>query len=316
MRAIELQAFGGPEVMEVVDRPDPVPAANEVLIDVTAIGVNFADTHVTSNDYLAPQTLPLIPGGEVVGTLADGRRVLAAVSNGGYAQRVAANAATVYDIPDGVSDEQALCLLVQGLTAWHTLATLGHLKPGETVVIHAAAGGVGTLAMQLAKMWGGFVIAVASGEAKAELARSLGADVVIDSDPEGLRERMLAANGGRRIDIVLEMVGGSTFDASLAALAPFGRVITYGMASREMATPVNPALLCKGSKTVAGFWLAHCFGNPALLNEPLAELFALVASGAITPVIGETFALTDARAAHIAMRARQTTGKVVLDPAR
>ena len=170
MRAIELQAFGGPEVMEVVDRPDPVPAANEVLIDVTAIGVNFADTHVTSNDYLAPQTLPLIPGGEVVGTLADGRRVLAAVSNGGYAQRVAANAATVYDIPDGVSDEQALCLLVQGLTAWHTLATLGRLKPGETVVIHAAAGGVGTLAIQLAKMWGGFVIAVASGEAKAELA--------------------------------------------------------------------------------------------------------------------------------------------------
>ncbi|MSZ58140.1 MAG: zinc-binding dehydrogenase, partial [Actinobacteria bacterium] len=122
--------------------------------------------------------------------------------------------------------------------------------------------------------------------------------------------------GGKRVDIVLEMVGGSTFDASLSALAPFGRVITYGMASREMATPVNPALLCKGSKTVAGFWLAHCFGNPALLNEPLAELFALVASGAITPVIGETFALTDARAAHIAMRARQTTGKVVLDPTR
>lgn len=163
---------------------------------------------------------------------------------------------------------------MQSLTAQHTLATLGHLKPGETVVIHTAAGGVGTLAIQLAKMWGGFVIAVASGEAEAELARSLGADVVIDSDYEGLRERVLAANRGRRVDIVLEMVEGSTFDASFAALAPFGRDITYGMASRENATPVNPALLCKGSKTVA-------------------ELFALVASGAITPIIGEMFALAD-----------------------
>jgi NADPH2:quinone reductase len=206
-------------------------------------------------------------------------------------------------------------MLVQGTTAWHTLKTVGHLKAGETVVIHAAAGGVGTIAIQLAKMWGAKVIAVASTESKRALATSLGADVVIDSDQDKLLAAILEANGGKQVDLVLEMVGGKTFDASLEALAPFGRLITFGMASRTAPTPVHPGSLMGGTKTITGFWLAHCFGKKELLHDVVVDLFSLVIDGKLKPVIGATFALSDATQAHEAMLARETTGKITLNPA-
>ena len=181
MKAIQITAFGGPESMHLVDLAEPVPGPGQELIEVTSIGINYADTHQTENSYLSPQKLPLIPGIEVVG-IANGRRVLAPVDGGGYAQKARAHSAAMIEIPNGVSDEQALCMLVQGSTAWHILKTVGHLQKGESVVIHAAAGGVGTIAIQLAKMWGAKVIAVASSESKRALAKSLGADVVIDAD--------------------------------------------------------------------------------------------------------------------------------------
>ena len=143
MKAIQITKFGGPEVMEYVDLADPTPKSDEVLLEVTAIGINYADTHQTENSYLSPQTLPFVPGLEVTGTV-DGKRYLAAVS-GGYAQKAVANKQMLFPIPDQVDDNQALCMLVQGATAWHILKTVGHLKAGETVVIHAAAGGVGPL---------------------------------------------------------------------------------------------------------------------------------------------------------------------------
>ncbi len=154
MKAIQLTAFGGPEVMTISEIADPIPGANEELINVTSIGINYADTHQIENGYLSPQKLPLIPGLEVVGITESGRRVLASVSSGGYAQKAVANKAVMIDVPEGVTDGQALCMLVQGTTAWHILKTVGHVKPGESVVIHAAAGGVGTIAIQLARMWG------------------------------------------------------------------------------------------------------------------------------------------------------------------
>jgi len=196
MKAIKVSKFGGPEVMELIDLPDPVVGPDEELINVTSIGVNYADTHQIENSYRVAQTLPLFPGLEVVGTTVSGRRVLASVGHGGYAQRAVANKNLVIDIPTGVSDEQALAMLVQGTTAWHILKTVGHLQPGETVVIHAAAGGVGSIAIQLAKLWGGKVIAVTSAGKKAELAKSLGADVVIDANAEDLQGAMREANGG------------------------------------------------------------------------------------------------------------------------
>lgn len=314
MKAIQITAFGGPESMLFVDLPDPIPGEGQEVINVTSIGINFADTHQTENSYLSPQRLPLVPGIEVVGTTASGVRVLTPVASGGYAQKALAYSAGMIEIPDGVTDEQALCMLVQGSTAWHILKTVGHLKAGESVVIHAAAGGVGTIAIQLAKLWGAKVIAVASTQAKRDLAKSLGADVVIDADQEKLHGKILEANKGKKVDLVLEMVGGKTFDASLEALAPFGRLITYGMASRTAPTPIHPGLLMGGSKTITGFWLSHCFGSKELLNDVIVELFALVQSGKLKPIIGATFGLSQAVEAHKSMLARETTGKITLNP--
>jgi NADPH2:quinone reductase len=315
MKAIQITKFGGPEVMEYQDLADPIANGSEELITVTAIGINYADTHQTENSYLSKQELPLVPGIEVVGTTADGRRVLAPSGAGGYAQLVAVNPRAMIEVPAGVTDQQALCMLVQGSTAWHILKTVGHVKAGESVVVHAAAGGVGTIAVQLAKLWGAKVIAVTSSSEKAALAKKLGADVTIDANVEDLAAAMLAANDGKPVDLILEMVGGKTFDASLAVLAPFGRLITYGMASRTPPSSINPAVLMGGSKTITGFWLSHCFGKKEMMNDVINELFQLVIAGKLHPVIGVTFPLSKAGDAHRAMLARQTTGKIALDPA-
>jgi NADPH2:quinone reductase len=314
MKAIQITKFGGPEVMQFVELPEPVAGKDEVVLDVTAIGINYADTHQTENSYLSAQTLPLTPGIEVTGTY-EGKRYLAPVSSGGYAERAVANRNSLIEIPDGVTDGQALCMLVQGSTAWHILKTVGHLKAGETVVVHAAAGGVGSIAIQLAKLWGAKVIAVTSNDEKKKLAKELGADQVIDSDTDKLKAALLEANGGKPVDLVLEMVGGKTTDISLEVLAPFGRLIVYGMASRTPGTSINPASLMGGSKTITGFWLAHCFGSKELLNDVIDELFALVIQGKLNPVIGATFPLSEAINAHKAMLARSTVGKIVLNPA-
>lgn len=316
MKAIQITEFGGPEKMSLIDIAEPVPAEGEVLLDVLSIGINYADTHQVENSYLSAQTLPLIPGIEVVGRTPDGTRVLALVSSGGYAQKATAHKGALIPVPDSVSDEDALCMLVQGSTAWHILKTMGHLKPGESVVVHAAAGGVGVIAIQLAKLWGAKVIAVASTQEKRDLALSLGADIAIDANDPDLKSAIIAANGGKRVDIVLEMVGGQTFDKSLEALAHFGRLITYGMASRVAPTSVAPGSLMAGTKTVSGFWLSHCFAKPELFHQVIAELFTMIADGRVRPVIGARFGLSEAIQAHEQMRSRGSTGKITLDPAR
>ena len=314
MKAIHITAFGGPEVMNLVDLPDPVPGADEVLLDVTAIGINYADTHQTENSYLSPQTLPMIPGLEVTGTF-EGKRYLASASSGGYAQKATVNKAALIAIPDGVTDQQALCMLVQGSTAWHLLKTMGHIEKGQSVVVHAAAGGVGTIAIQLAKLWGAKVIAVTSSEEKSKLAKSLGADAVVDAKSAELSKAIREANGGKGVDLILEMVGGTTFDQSLLALTSFGKLITFGMASRTAPTPIHPGALMHGSKTVSGFWLSNCFGKKEMMNDVIDELFKLVIDGKLKPIIGATYPLSEAASAHRSMLARGTVGKIALDPA-
>jgi NADPH:quinone reductase len=315
MRAIQITEFGGPEVLTLTDLPDPTPAEGQVLLEVTSAGVNYADTHQAENTYLAPARLPLVPGGEAVGTTPDGRRVVALLEGGGYAERALAREDVTFDVPDDVDDASALALVLQGTTAWHLLRTSAHMAEGESVVVHAAAGGVGTLAVQLAKQWGARrVIAVASSPSKRELAVSLGADVAVDARAGDMKLALLDANDGKRVDIVLEMVGGTVFDASLAALAPFGRLVTYGMASREAAKPLAAGNLLRHSSAVIGFWLAHCFADPdRLLQAPMAELFSMVQAGTLRPVLGGTYPLSEAARAHEDLRARRTTGKLVLD---
>ncbi|MFP5218872.1 MAG: zinc-binding alcohol dehydrogenase family protein [Actinomycetes bacterium] len=314
MRAVQITEFGGPEVLRVVDLPDPAPADGLLLVDVASAGVNYADTHQVEDSYLSRSTLPLIPGSEVVGTDPDGRRVAAFSLSGGYCQKALLHPSAAFPVPDGVGDGEALSLLVQGLTAWHLLRTCTHLQPGESVVVHAAAGGVGTLAVQLAKAWGaGRVIGVASTENKRALAADLGADVTVDAGESDLKAALEAANGGKKVDVVLEMVGGPTFDASLAALAPLGRLATFGMASRTQPSPVHPGALMSRSRAVIGFWLAHCFNRPELLQPQMAELLSMVEDGTLRPVVGGTYPLSEAHRAHEDLRSRGTTGKLILD---
>jgi NADPH2:quinone reductase len=205
--------------------------------------------------------------------------------------------------------------MVQGLSARHLLKTSTHLAGGESVVVHAAAGGVGTLAVQLAKAWGaGRVIGVASSADKRTLVESLGADATVDASAPDLTAALLDANGGTPVDIVLEMVGGPTFDASLAALAPFGRLATFGMAGRVPPAPIDAGALLQRSRAVIGFWLVHCLGKPGMVKEPMAEMLEMVADGNLSPIVGATYPLAEARQAHEDLRSRRTTGKLVLDP--
>lgn len=314
MRAVQITEFGGPEVLRVVDLPDPEPAAGFVVVDVTSAGINYADTHQVEDSYLQKSALPMVPGAEVVGTTPDGRRIAGFTLSGGYCEKALVPEAMAFPLPDGVSDGQALSLMVQGLTAWHLLRTCTHMQPGESVVVHAAAGGVGTLAVQLAKSWGaGRVIGVASSPDKRELASSLGADVTVDAGAADLKGALEEANGGKKVDIVLEMVGGPTFDASLATLAPFGRLATFGMASRTPPKPVHAGELMSRSRAVIGFWLAHCFTRPELLQPQMAELLGMVEAGTLKPLVGGTYPLADARRAHEDLRSRASQGKLILD---
>jgi NADPH2:quinone reductase len=282
MRAIQMSEFGGPEVLQLVELPKPETGPGEVLIRVTRAGMNFGDVHTRTNSYVQKATLPLVPGGEVAGVREDtGERVIALTRSGGYAEYAKAPAELVFPIPEGLDDGVALALMVQGLTAWHLYRTAGRVARGESVVVHAAAGGVGSLAVQLGKLLGaGRIIAVASSEQKRELALALGADVAIDSEPVeggngsksieerndaeavegsarvqaagGLTERLIAANDGKEVDVVFEMAGGVVFEASYRALAHFGRVVICGIASQE-PNQVSTGSLLRHSPSVVGY---------------------------------------------------------------
>jgi NADPH2:quinone reductase len=315
LKAIQIQEFGGPEKLESVELPDPAPGEGEVLVEVARSGINFADTHATRNDYLAEQQLPLIPGAEVSGRTADGRRVVSLLGGGGYAEKVVVPEALLIPIPDGVDDDQAAALLLQGLTAMALVRRCARIEAGETLVVEAAAGGTGSLAVQLGKQAGARVIGLASSEEKRALVERFGADATVDSRSESLEEAILAANDGKRVDAVLQMSGGDAFDAELAALAPFGRMVVFGIASREQREVSTGALL-QGSKSVIGFWLVHLLMRQAEVGPMIAELLGAVAAGELEVNVGEVYPLSEAARAHEDLIARRTSGKLLLDPNR
>jgi NADPH2:quinone reductase len=325
MRAILISEWGGPEVLELVeDAPVPEPSADQLLVRVTRAGINFADTHARENSYLARYELPLTPGAEIAGVVERdgagfqaGQRVVAMSGSGGYAEYAAVPAATTFPIPDGVSDAAALALLIQGLTAWHLYKTSAQLRPRETVVVHAAAGGVGSIAVQLGRPFGaGRVIATASSEDKRALALKLGADAAVDVTREDLADGLREANEGKPVDVVFEMAGGHVFDESLNALAPFGRLVAYGIASRQ-ANEVASGELMRKSRAVVGFWLMHCLARPQeMVVEPLHDLMVRVTHDELRIVEGEVFGLSEAGRAHEELQARRTSGKLLLDPTR
>ena len=316
MRAIQIDEFGGPEVLRYRDDvPDPVPAHGEVVVEVARGGINFADTHATRNDYLAEQQLPLIPGAEISGRTPDGQRVAAILSAGAYAERVAVPAAMLIPVPDAVDDDRAAALLLQGLTAMALVRRCARIEPGETLVVEAAAGGTGSLAVQLGKRAGARVIGLASSEEKRALVERLGADASVDSRAENLGEAIREANDGKRVDAVLHMSGGEAFDEEFDVLAPFGRMVVFGIASREQRD-VSTAALLRGTKAVIGFWLVHLLMLQAEVGPMIGELFELVAGGELEVNVGEVYPLSEAARAHEDLIARRTSGKLLLDPSK
>jgi NADPH2:quinone reductase len=315
MRAIQMTEFGGPEVLRLAELPTPTPGPGEVLIRVSRAGLNFGDTHTRTNSYVRKATLPLVPGAEVAGVREDtGERVVALVGGGGYAEYALAPVDRVFPIPDVVDDGTALALVIQGTTAWHLYRTAAKLAAGESVVVHSAAGGVGSIAVQLARPLGaGRTIATASSEEKRALALELGADVAIDPAPEDLTERLVEANDGREPDVVFDMSGGAVFDASYAALATFGRIVVCGIATSE-PNELRTGSLLRHSRAVVGFYLFHCLERPGMFTDALAELFARVAAGELRAIVGRTYPLGEAAQAQIDLRARRTNGKLLLDP--
>lgn len=313
MKAIQIEEFGGPDVLEVVDLPDPEPADGHAVVDVARAGINFADTHAIRNDYLAEQTLPLIPGGEISGSTPDGRRVAAIMANGGYAQKVAVPEAWLVPLPDEVSDDQAAGLLLQGLTAHALLHYCAHVEEGETVVVEAAAGGTGSLAVQLAKRAGAKVIALASSDEKHDLCRRLGADATADSRADDLKEAILDANGGEQVDVILHM-SGTGFEPELHALGMLGRIVVFGNAARH-PNELQTNYLLQTSKSVLGFWLVALIARRRdLIQSMTADLLGAVASGELEVVIGNTYPLSEVAQAHKDLQERRTTGKLLLDP--
>ena len=321
MKAIEVREFGGPEVLELVEVPVPEPSDGQVLIRVDLAGVNFADTGARENAYLAEQALPLRPGLEVAGKVERashgfeaGQRVLALMPNGGYAEYALGFNVVTFPLPDRISDHQALALLVPGCTAWHICRTFGRISDGERVLVTAGAGGVGTVAIQLARREGAArVVATASTEEKRRLCLELGADAAVD--PTGdLGSALADSNEGEPFDVVLEMTGGETFKTCLGALAPFGRIVVYGAASGDPGR-LDARELMRGSKTISGFWLSDAAGRGDT-GEVLADLFELVRDGKLTVPDGRIYPMSEAAQAHADLQARKTSGKLALDPGR
>jgi NADPH:quinone reductase len=324
MKAIQLQEYGGPEVLEIIEIERPIPTGREVLIEIKTIGVNYADTARREGRYVVKTPLPFIPGAEIAGVVASvgekvttvkpGTRVVTLIESGGYSEFALADERSLIPLPEQLDFRNAAALPLQGLSAYHVLKTMGRLEKGETVLVHAAAGGVGTLAVQLAKLFGaGKIIATASSSEKLELARQMGADVLVNYTESNWVEQVLDATGGKGVNVALEMVGGDVFNKTLKCLATFGRLVVFGAASGEQSK-MYPSSLMARNQSVIGFFLPQIMRKPELLLPSLVELLTYLGEGKLKLTIGGVFPLEDAANVHRLLQSRKTTGKLILEP--
>jgi len=322
MRAIEVTAFGGAENVRVVDRELPEPGEGEVRIETRAAGVNFADIMQRRGHYHGGPEAPYVPGMEAAGVVDAvgegvdrevGDHVVAMQDGGGYAEYAVADAAALFDVPEGMSFAEAAGFPVQFLTAHNCLHEWGGLEEGESVLIHAAAGGVGTAAVQLAREAGAEVFGTASTEEKLETATELGCDHPINYTEEDFVE-VATAETEYGLDLVLDGIGGETTERSLDALREFGRMVSYGAASGEPGHPPTDELLF-GNKRVIGYHLGRAIGlRPNRVLGAVPELTRMLAEGVLEVQVGHEFDLADAAEAHEFIEARKSSGKVVLVP--
>lgn len=322
MHVIEIAALGGPEVLTLAERTEPTPGPGEILIRQNAIGLNFIDTYYRGGLY--PTPLPAILGSEASGVVKAvgkgvtrfkvGDRVAYAGGLGAYAEARVYPAALAVPVPEGISDEVAAAVTLKGMTAEFLLHRCFKVLPGQTVLIHAAAGGVGGLLVQWAKAIGARVIGTAGSPDKAALAKSLGADEVILYRQEDVAERVRALTGGEGVAVVYDSVGRDTLDGSLASLKRRGWLVSFGNASGP-PPPIDPLRLMRGGSLILTRpTLADYISTTEELDASAAAVFGAIKAGAINPQIGRRFALKDASEAHRVLEGRQTTGATLLIP--
>lgn len=324
MHAIEVSETGGPEVLRYVDTPQPSPGPGEVLIEAEAIGVNYIDTYFRSGQY--PRQLPFILGQETSGTVVDtgegvegftaGDRVVTATASGGYAEYATAPASFTASVPDGVPADVAASVLLKGLTAHYLLKSVYPVQAGDTVLVHAGAGGVGLILTQWAHLLGARVITTVSTPEKARMSAKAGADEVLSypDDADEFGERIRALTDGAGVAAVYDGVGATTFDASLASLAVRGTLALFGAASGPVP-PFDPQRLnAAGSVFLTRPSLAHFVRTGQEFSWRAEELFSAIARGDITVEVGGRYPLADAARAHEDLQGRKTTGSIVLVP--
>ena len=322
MRAHVCKELAGIDALAVEEIEMPVPDAGEVRIRVRAAGVNFADTLIVTGNYQIRPPLPFTPGFEVAGevdavgqgvtSVKVGERVMAVVDYGGFAQAVIVPQTQVFRLPDGVDDVVAAGFPVAYGTSHFGLKFKTDLKPGETLLVLGAAGGVGLTAVETGKLMGARVIAAATGEAKMAIAKAAGADVTVDARTPDFRDTIKALTGGRGADVVYDPVGGQAFDQALRCTAWGGRILIVGFASGEVPQIPANILLVKNLSVIGYYWGAHRSLAPDALAASFRELLDWLGEGRLRPHVSKTYALADAVAALKDLRARKTTGKVVL----
>lgn len=324
MKAVEITQTGGPEVMQLVDVDLPEPAARQVRIKVEACGLNYSDIMIRRGLYVEKMPLPYRMGREFCGTIDTlgpdvsgyqlGQRVVGTAPGGALAEYVVAPAAGLMPLPEGLSPAEGAAFLIQGITAMHCLEDCARLRSGETVLVHAAAGGVGTLAVQIAKAKGAKVFGTASSDAKCETIQSLGATAINYASGDWV-DTLRQATDGNGADVILESVGGDVFHRSYhEALATFGRMVVYGIAGGEIVRVDNREILMS-NKSLIGYYLGTYF--PKYLDRVVAataKLMTMMAEGHVKPIVGQTFTLSQAADAFEHLETRKSIGKVVVTP--
>jgi len=320
MRAAQIVSHDGPTAMKVGDAPDPTPGDDEILIETHVAGVTFPDLLMTRGEYQMSPGFPFVPGSELAGTVrtapaasgfSAGDRVVGFPGMGGFAELAVCRAEAVFPLPENFSFAQGAALPMNYLTCEFALDRRGRLAQGETVLVHGAAGGIGTAAIQLAKAAGARVIAVVSSDDKADVAKKAGADDAVMA--EGFLPAVKELTGGRGVDVVVDPVGGDRFIDSLRSLAPEGRLLVIGFTGREIPTVKVNRLLLTNTDVVGVGWGGYAFRHPGFMQEQWARLLPLISSGAIDPPLGSSYPLDRAADALIELDERRATGKVTIE---
>ncbi len=324
MRAIVVDRWMEPDELVVSDAPEPELTADGVAIDVRAAGCNFYDILICQGRYQVKPPFPFTPGGEVAGVvsavgpevrgIAIGDRICATPWSGGYAERAVAKQASVWRIPESMSFDEGAAFPIVYPTSYAALVNRAQLQPGETVLVHAAAGGVGLAAVQIATALGARVIATAGGADKLQIAADAGAEVLIDYREEDFRDRVLEATDGRGADVIYDSVGGDTFDRSLRCIAWNGRLLVIGFAGGTIPQAPANHILLKNIAVVGLHWSAYEEKEPEAIPKVFEALFALYEKGGVRPLIQRAYPLEEAPAALRELAGRRTVGKVVLHP--